>query len=250
MDLSNITVTEVSAAFRVYSPSGRREQMTNRPTYGLTLCEGGRITYIQDGEEYVSDSHSVLILPKGGTYSIHRDEEGVFPLINFDCTESIGEKIAVFDIDDPSPLVRDFDKIKTLILQSGSRAKIFSLFYNILSKLESSHICAELAPAISYINQSYTDPNITNADIAAQCRISEVYFRKLFSQHLRISPKQYIIDLRIERAKQRLSEGVLKISAISEECGFASPYHFCRIFKQHTGLTPSQYSKSNKMAKI
>lgn len=51
-------------------------------------------------------------------------------------------------------------------------------------------------------------------------------------------------------AKQMLSEGTLKINAISENCGFSNPYHFCRLFKDKTGLTPSEYMKQNRIYKI
>ena len=61
-----------------------------------------------------------------------------------------------------------------------------------------------------------------------------------------ISPKQYIIDTRMNMAKQMLSEGSFKINAISEKCGFTNPYHFCRLFKEKTGLTPTEYMKQNK----
>ena len=38
-----------------------------------------------------------------------------------------------------------------------------------------------------------------------------------------------------------LTDATLKINAVAENCGFSNPYHFCRIFKQKTGLTPNAY---------
>ena len=250
MELNNITVTDISGAFTVYSPRGRRERMSCRESYGLTLCQSGQITYTQDGVDYVSCEGKIVILPKGQSYTIRGDADGLFPVINFDCKEPLSDRIEVIDTNVQDSLLRDFEQIKQLSLQDGSRAKIFSLFYDMLSKIGASKISGELIPAISYINLNYNNPHITNASIASECRISEVYFRKLFRSQFGISPKQYIIDMRIEHARQLLSEGVLKISAISEECGFASPYHFCRAFKQHTGITASEYSKRNKIRKI
>lgn len=86
--------------------------------------------------------------------------------------------------------------------------------------------------------------------LAQACRVSEVYLRKLFSKHLSTSPKQYIIDLRLQKATQLLREGALTITDISETCGFSNPYHFCRIFKEHLGITPSEYRKENLIRKI
>ena len=71
-----------------------------------------------------------------------------------------------------------------------------------------------------------------------------------FIKHFGTSPKQFIIDLRIQRAKQMLAEGALSVSIISEKCGFSNPYHFCRLFKQRVGITPSEYRKANLIYEI
>ena len=86
--------------------------------------------------------------------------------------------------------------------------------------------------------------------LAEKCGISEVYFRRLFTEQYKVTPKQYIIDLRINKAKQLLTDGIFKIGAISESCGFSNPYHFCRVFKEKTGLTPTEFMKQNKILKI
>lgn len=46
------------------------------------------------------------------------------------------------------------------------------------------------------------------------------------------------------------SEGVLKINAVSERCGFTNQYHFCRVFKEKTGLTPTEYMNKHRIYKI
>ena len=43
------------------------------------------------------------------------------------------------------------------------------------------------------------------------------------------------------------SDGIFKISAISEKCGFSSSYNFSRFFKNKTGITPTEYLKQNKI---
>lgn len=250
MELKNITVTEISGAFTVCSEKGRCDRMDNRKSYGLSLCVDGQITYIQNGKEYISDNGCAVILPKGGTYFIKRDKSGAFPVINFDCLEPLCDTITVIPVQNAEELISDYEQMKKLLCFDGNRAQIFSIFYGILHKLCADEIPRELLGAMRLISSDYCDFSLTNARLAAECNISEVYFRRLFTKRFGISPKQFIIDLRVQKAKQLLAESGWSTAAISEKCGFSNPYHFCRLFKQHTGTTPSEYRKENLIYKI
>lgn len=56
---------------------------------------------------------------------------------------------------------------------------------------------------------------------------------------------QYITERRIERAKELLAEGK-SIADTAEECGFADYNYFCKVFRKHTGASPSAYKKLRK----
>ena len=250
MNFENITVTDISGVVTVCSEKGKYDCMIDRKSYGLSLCSEGQITYIQNGKEYVSDKDTAVILPKGGTYFIKRTKTGCFPVINFDCLDFFCDTVVVIPIKNANQLLADYKRIKKLFCFGGNRAQIFSIFYGMLHKLGADDIPYELKAAMRLIKKDFCDASLTNAKLAAECNISEVYFRKLFTKHFGISPKQFIIDMRIQKAKQLLAEGELNVSAISENCGFSNPYHFCRLFKQHTGSTPSEYRKANLIYEI
>jgi AraC-like DNA-binding protein len=250
MKLKNITVTEISNVLTVFSQKGRCDKMINRDSYGLSFCNEGQITYIQDGVEYLSNERCAVILPKGGSYTIKRDKTGSFPVINFDCLDFLCDRITVIPIENAEELIADYKRMKKLFCFDENRAQIFSIFYGMLHKLSSDNIPCELLGAVRLIKSDYCDGSLTNAKLASECNISEVYFRKLFTKHFGISPKQFIIDVRIQKAKQLLAEGSLKISAVSEKCGFSTPYHFCKLFKQHVGISPSDYRKENLVYQI
>lgn len=250
MNLKNITITEVQEIFTVYSEKGRCNKISDRRCYGFSLCTEGQITYVQNGIEYVSNKDCAIILPKGGTYDIRREKTGAFHVINFDCLDFLCDEVTVIPIQNPAELIADYERMKKISCFEGNRAQIFSIFYGILHKLCSEKIPRELLGVVKLINSCYCDASLTNAKLAAECNISEVYFRKLFTKHFGISPKQFIIDVRIQKAKQLLAEGALNISAISEKCGFSNFYHFCRLFKKYTGITPSEYRKANLIYEI
>ena len=250
--LNDIIITDITAVVTVSSPKGRSDKMINRKNFGLSFCAEGQITYTLDGKEYVSDPGHAIILPKGQSYAIHGDKTGVFPIINFDCKNFQTDKFILLPIRSIDSVMKDFEQMKSLFLFEKNRLKIISILYNILHKLSGSGSFQPdiLSHAVKYLETNFSCPDITNKFLADLCNISEVYFRKLFSRTYGVSPRQYIIDIRINKAKQLLTDGVLNITAISEQCGFASPYHFSRLFKEKTGLTPSEYMKQNRIMKI
>ncbi len=251
MELTDITVTSIPLVFTVFSEKGRHEEIVERETYGLSFCLSGQITYMHNGKKFVSDKGNAVILPQGQSYSIYGDKTGQFYVIDFTCAEKLCDTILLFPLDNPDECIRDFNTLYNLHLFDGNRAKIMSLFYNIIHNVYSNKtINILLAPAMTYIKDNYSDSSLNNEILAKQCKISEVYFRKQFIKQYKISPKQFVLNLRISKAKLLLSEGANKISNIAEMCGFSSVYHFSREFKIKEGITPSEYRKQYRIYKI
>ena len=249
--LYKTTVTDIKGLFTVSSPRGRKEEIRNRNNYGLSFCAEGRITYEMNGKQAVSDENHAVILPKGQSYSLRGDKTGKFPVINFDCKEFLCDEVISLPIQKSDTYVKDFEKMKALSLFEENRAKMMSVFYNMLHRLSTeSSVHNVILPAIRYIESNYQNPKLSNAELAEKCNISEVYFRKIFTETYKTTPKQFIVDIRINKAKQLLSDGFLNIGAVAEECGFSNQYHFCRLFKEKTGFTPTEYTKRNRIYKI
>lgn len=241
-------VTDIQPPFTVHSAKGRLFETQNRPWCGLSLCISGQITYSMNGEQYLSVPGVAVFLPKGGRYSLHGDEEGLFPVINFQTDLELSPTIMTFPLSDPAGCLELFDQIRQLCSAAENRLKVYSLFYELLHQAFFSQMIRQnpLSPMIRYLNENLRDPSLTNTVLAKRLHISEVYLRKLFRQHYNTTPKQYLLDIRISRSKQLLSDTDLSVTEIAEQCGFSSVYHFCRAFRLRTGLTPSQYADSHK----
>lgn len=249
--LNGITVTDIKQLFIVSSPRGRKEEIRNRKSYGLSFCSEGKITYEMNGKQAVSDEYHAVILPKGKSYSLYGNKSGIFPVINFDCKEFLCDEVISLPIQSADTYIKDFEKMKALSLFEENRAKIMSVFYGILHRLSTeSSVRNVIIPAIKYIEKEYQNPKLSNAELAEKCNISEVYFRKIFTENYKTTPKQFIVDIRINKAKQLLSDGLIKVGAVAEQCGFSNQYHFCRLFKEKTGITPTEYMKQNRISKI
>ena len=241
---NSMTVTGIDHVFTVPSSRGRRLQIVNRKWYGLSFCQSGQISYTMDGETTVSDRTVAVLLPLGGTYSLHGDKEGEFPLINFQCLVPLPQnKILVTRLRNPEGYLRDFARMEELWRRGKDHAKVMSILYEILSRLSAEDASPSrfLSPATEYLVEHFSDPDLTVSALARTVGLSEPYFRRVFKETYGISPKQYLIDLRIRHAKELLSVGSASVSAVSERCGFSGVYHFCRAFKQATGQTPTEY---------
>jgi AraC-like DNA-binding protein len=141
--------------------------------------------------------------------------------------------------------LHEYERLLSRWTFGAEHAELMTILYGILARLslEERHEPPLLAPVMEYIGQHFTSPTLSNTELARQANLSEVYFRRLFKQTYNTTPHRHVLDLRIRLAKQLLSEGITSVTAISETCGFASVYHFCRAFKTETGLSPSEYAK-------
>ena len=247
MDLDAVVVTDIVEVMKVYSPKGRRVQIHKRASYGLSLCIDGQIIYTQNGVNYVSDKLHAIILPEGQNYSLLGTASGSFPVINFSTLAPLTDTLTVLETRNVDFLIKRYEEIQKLYSVGGNRTKMLSLFYEMLDELSHRENASIIEPAIKFILDNYHVSNITNADLANICNISEVYFRRLFRTHFNTSPKQYILSLRLQKAKQLLSEGKQKICSIANDCGFESNAHFCRIFKEQMGITPREYREKNQI---
>lgn len=98
----------------------------------------------------------------------------------------------------------------------------------------------QLSQVLDYIHD-HLDQDIKLADLAALLNMSQFHFSHLFKQAIGTSPYQYLLQQRIERAKQLLKEGDRSIMDIAFLCGFNSHSHLSKQFRQLTGMTPKTY---------
>ena len=100
----------------------------------------------------------------------------------------------------------------------------------------------KLLQVSEYIN-TYLDQEVKLADLAAVAGVSQFHFSRLFKQSMGISPHKYLLQQRVERAKQLLKNSKLAIAEIALQCGFNSQSHLGKYFREFTGVTPSSYRR-------
>jgi AraC family transcriptional regulator len=91
-----------------------------------------------------------------------------------------------------------------------------------------------------YIHE-HLHEDIKLIELAAIAQISPYHFLRLFKQSTGITPHQYILQRRIDKAKYLLHESKLSIAEIGLRVGFCDQSHFTRCFKRLLGITPKQF---------
>lgn len=103
-----------------------------------------------------------------------------------------------------------------------------------------------LKSASEYISINYSG-DVSVSSIASILGISRSYLRNIFYEAYGISPQQYIINMRLDHAKELLSKTPLSVSAVAETCGYPDVLQFSKIFKKHTGESPTSFRKNFKL---
>ncbi|MFZ9682315.1 MAG: helix-turn-helix domain-containing protein [Cephaloticoccus sp.] len=81
------------------------------------------------------------------------------------------------------------------------------------------------------------------ADLARQAGYSVDHFSRVFQKVTGLRPQDYVINARIERARQLLAESDLTIGGVAENVGFQDIFYFSRQFRQKTGQTPTEFRR-------
>lgn len=102
-----------------------------------------------------------------------------------------------------------------------------------------------LESARNFIDENY-NTDISLSDIAGYVYISTSHFARAFKKYYDISPIQYLLSVRIKKAKEYLEETNLKVGEIASTVGFSAQQRFNDIFRKQTGMSPSEYRQKYK----
>jgi two-component system response regulator YesN len=92
-----------------------------------------------------------------------------------------------------------------------------------------------------YIEHHYADSELSLNDVAAQANLSASHFSAVFSQETCQTFKEYLTEIRIQKAKELLRMTTLRSADIAYQVGYSDPHYFSSVFKKNTGLSPIEF---------
>lgn len=227
----------------------------------LLYLNGCKAEYtLKDNTKIAAKSGDIVYTPINCEYSVR--------FYDFDCTEShtIGVNFFLYD-DENQPFILSEDilvfpgkefcapqfiKIDAsyetpVLCPSKMKAAMYDIFSFLSEANRNKKIIRErygiIAEGIRYMEQNELQEK-SIAEVARMCNVSEIYFRRLFKEYSGMSPIQYRINSKIERAKLYLEYENMSSREIAERLGFISSAYFTRQFKTITKMTPLEYKKS------
>ena len=98
----------------------------------------------------------------------------------------------------------------------------------------------QILPALRFIDEHYAGP-IRAAELASCCGLSEPHFRRIFEDHINMTPMSYLNLIRIQKACKLMRKTDFPMEIIAADCGFPSLSTFTRNFRRFLDTTPYQW---------
>lgn len=257
MDFFNYDFKDCNVELVCRVPSGCGERIHHhRPSHGIAFHTDGIKEYVfNTGKKLYVKSNDIIFLPQYSDYIVNPEQPGACYAINFTVNEPINFEPFILKMKNTKKIIDIFSHAEKNFISKNvgymykCRAQLYSLIYEIIHEYSSSYLPSKkerlLKPAVDYIHAFYTTEEMSIDFLASLCGIKESYLRRLFTQAYGLSPIQYINKLRLNHAKDLLSQTSYKVTDISALSGFNNQYWFCRFFKKETGLTPTEYRNNS-----
>lgn len=245
----NVVKSEINGPSKTLHVSGR---YSDAFVYILT---GSCFYRFDDGRDFTVHQGDILYLAHEAVYDMRvQTERYRFIFCDFEFDSSQRGKSEVYTPRNMWDTAANlFHKLLTFHTDSseasfaGSMSVLYDIYRVIFLTAESNGGQKSpekaVAAAKKYMDLHYQDASLSVAQMAEQAGVSPVYFRKLFRQQYHISPSQYLISVRLEKAEKLMRYPFITLKECAGQCGFSSLQYFCRAFKKATGMTPGTFRK-------
>lgn len=205
----------------------------------------GKIAYrFGEGKENTAEGGQVIFCPAGTAFHREMKSPATFTMIGVAANPAHpGTGEAPITVRDPARFFDDLDRLARVVVCSGmDKFPIIAHFCRDLIYL--ARESRELPP--SPLEKEYArltahpESTVSVAALAASAGYSTARFIELFRARWGMTPKDYLLSLRIARAQMLLHTTDLSVSEIAHRVGYEDPLYFSRLFRGRTGNSPAQ----------
>ncbi len=253
----DLTILSIELAHEFKCPPGwHYEERCGRYCHGFVFVLDGSATYMTPDKIYTVHRGDILFLAKGSRYVT--DGSSVIPYHHVVVSFQLGE-------DDSFPLMMNREVIKTtntmyyrnmfhelantwfdkaIAHKVKCRSVLNDIIYHILVDSVQTRFQnrygKKLRATVKFMEEHF-DQQLSTEELASIAHLSCTHFRRLFKEAYRLTPIQYLAFIRINRAKDLILSDMYSIGEIAERVGFPDLCYFSRVFRKHTGISPTAF---------
>lgn len=233
-----------------------------RPQYVIHYIIAGEGSYTVNNKTYkLKENQGFLIRPGTVTYyEADKDNPWSYMWIGFNGVKAetylnyanLNEENLIFEYSKDDTLKEYISEmLKLNEMDYSNELKLEGLLYLFMSKLvetrkevfnQKSYKSAELylEKSIEFIENNYSN-NIKINDIASYIGINRSYLTHIFKKNINISPQDFLVNYKIDKACSLLQNTDLSIKVVATSIGYSDPLTFSKIFKKVKGESPKIY---------
>ncbi|HAT4349617.1 TPA: AraC family transcriptional regulator [Clostridium perfringens] len=237
-----------------------------RNNYLIHYIIDGEGTYYVNGQSYrLRKNQGFLIFPNTLTYyKASKDNPWTYMWISFNGIKAkkylhysnLNENNLIFEYTEDDSLEVYINRMLELNKMSYSNElEIQGLLYLFLSKLAITKDKRSLKKnnnmsdfyvekAVEFIQHNYLNPSLKVTDVANFIGLNRSYLTHIFKKSLELSPKEFLLNYRINEASSLLKNTNLSIGTISKSVGYTDQLAFSKVFKKIKGISPKAYRDS------
>lgn len=231
-----------------------------RKTSALVYYKNCAATFtLEQGEILHIKKGSLVYIPQGARYKTRYyqcDADAIHTqLIEFSLVDETNDvftassSIMILNLSQTYDIDVVFNELvtiynKPILSYNMMKSKFYAFLHEICKSFHYERIYSKkympIAAGIAYLERMHSQ-DLSVAEIAQMCHVSESCFRKLFQQYSGVSPVQYRANKLLRQAKDMIRSGDLTITEIANGLGFNDVGYFSRWFKKNTGISPNNF---------
>lgn len=245
-------------------PFSNRTETGREDYYLQYLVKGEMAVWLDEEKQLMKAGQAILYYPHTRYhYAMQGPGEVQYYWVHFTGSEaaSLAEGCrlpnrTLMDVGSSSSIQLDFEGIfqefivRDSCFDFAAAARLTAICVELSRRVERagsspSETDSRIYHALSYIHKNYGG-SLTVEQLAEQEHLSISRFRTLFKLRTGLSPMDYLIVLRMNRARQLIAQTDLPVGEIAGEVGYEDQMYFSRLFKKKVGLTPSEYRQAGE----
>ena len=242
----------IQSVYQAHHPEPFSVNFHKHSCYELVLYKQGKGTIATEDVVYDYKENTLAVFPPGVIHNEINHFESKILIIEF-FAKDIQVPAGIFQADEDichilHHIFREYSSGEEYSLEIAKKQLeviLYMLSRNQLNQKAKPNFSLILNNMDNYIRENMSLP-IHIRDFAKMYHYSPDRFRHIFTEHVKMSPKQYVISKRLTYAKTLLEETEKTVTEIAQECGFYDVSQFSKMFKKQFSESPNTYKKNKR----